>query len=98
MKAAVYRRYGGADVVSYQDVPTLRDKAGVRAGQAVLVNGASGAVGTAAVQLAGYSGATVTGVCSGANASLAPDPLRRGGRIGVSGVWLAGWPAGRRPG
>ena len=48
----------------------LRDQAGLRAGQAVLVNGASGAVGSAAVQLARHFGATVTGVCSGPHLRL----------------------------
>ena len=48
----------------------LRDKAALRAGQAVLVNGASGAVGSAAVQLARHFGATVTGVCSGPHVRL----------------------------
>src|SRR5690349_2634520 len=48
----------------------LRDKAGVRPGQAVLINGASGAVGAAAVQLAVHFGAAVTGVCSGPHAGL----------------------------
>ena len=45
-------------------------KAGVRTGQRVLVYGASGAVGTSAVQLARHFGAQVTGVCSAANVDL----------------------------
>jgi NADPH:quinone reductase-like Zn-dependent oxidoreductase len=48
----------------------LRDKAGLRAGQTVLINGASGAVGAAAVQLAVHFGAVVTGVCSGPHTGL----------------------------
>jgi NADPH:quinone reductase-like Zn-dependent oxidoreductase len=48
----------------------LRDKANLRRGQTIAINGASGAVGTAALQLARHFGASVTAVCSGANAGL----------------------------
>ncbi len=56
--------FGGQTAVAF-----LRRNA-VKAGDQVLINGASGAVGSAAVMIAKGLGATVTAVCSGANAGL----------------------------
>jgi NADPH:quinone reductase-like Zn-dependent oxidoreductase len=63
-RAAAAVPYGGLLALHF-----LR-RAKVRKGQRVLVYGASGAIGTSAVQLARHLGADVTGVCSGANVEL----------------------------
>lgn len=63
--AAAAAVFGGATALHF-----LLEVARLRAGHDVLVVGASGAVGTSAVQLAKRSGATVTGVASGRNVEL----------------------------
>ncbi|MBF2707863.1 NAD(P)-dependent alcohol dehydrogenase [Flavobacterium soyangense] len=61
-----------AAVIPFGGITALHfiKKANITRGQRVLINGASGAVGTAAVQLAKHFGAIVTGVCSTSNIDL----------------------------
>jgi NADPH:quinone reductase-like Zn-dependent oxidoreductase len=65
-----FEEAGSIGVAGVTALQGLRDKGKVQPGQKVLINGASGGVGTFAVQIAKAMGAEVTGVCSTRNVDL----------------------------
>jgi NADPH:quinone reductase-like Zn-dependent oxidoreductase len=65
-----FEQAASVNIAGITALQALRDKGKVQPGQKVLINGASGGVGTFAVQIAKSMGAEVTGVCSGKNAEL----------------------------
>lgn len=65
-----FEQAGSVAIAGVTALQALRDHGQLKAGQKVLINGASGGVGTFAVQIAKSMGAEVTGVCSSRNAAM----------------------------
>jgi NADPH:quinone reductase-like Zn-dependent oxidoreductase len=65
-----FEQAAGVSIAAVSALQALRDTANVQPGHRVLINGASGGVGTFAVQIAKSLGAEVTGVCSKRNVEL----------------------------
>src|SRR6516164_3730606 len=65
-----FEQAAAINIAGITALQAVRDHGKVQSGQKVLINGASGGVGTFAVQIAKSYGADVTGVCSGRNTEL----------------------------